>query len=102
MRCRITASLRATDERRDPGGGGINVARVIKRLGGDVTAMFPAGGALGQLLQRLVDDEGIPALITAIARETREDFTVVERATGHSTASFSPDLGSPKMNGAAV
>jgi len=74
--------LRAANERRDPGGGGINVARVIKRLGGDVTAMFPAGGTLGQLLRRLVDSEGIPALTTAIAGETREDFTVLERPTG--------------------
>ena len=80
---RVTAfnKLRVANERRDPGGGGINVARVIKRLGGDVTAMFPAGGALGQLLRRLMDNEGIPALTTAIAGETREDFTVLERAT---------------------
>src|SRR5579872_2345788 len=74
--------LRAASDRRDPGGGGINVARVVKRLGGDVTAMFPAGGALGELLRRLVDAEGISALTTTIAGETREDFTVLERATG--------------------
>jgi 6-phosphofructokinase 2 len=81
---RVTAfhKLRAANERRDPGGGGINAARVIKRLGGDVTAMFPVGGALGQLLQRLMDNEGIAALTTAIAGETREDFTVIERTTG--------------------
>jgi 6-phosphofructokinase 2 len=81
---RVTAfhKLRAADERRDPGGGGINVARVIKRLGGDVTAMFPTGGALGQLLCRLVDNEGVPALTTAIVGETREDVTILERATG--------------------
>jgi len=81
---RVTAfhKLRVANERRDPGGGGINVARVIKRLGGDVTAMFPVGGALGQLLRRLMDNEDIPALTTVIAAETREDFTVLERATG--------------------
>ena len=52
--------LRCAAERRDPGGGGINVARVMKRFGADVTAMYPIGGALGQLLRRLVDQEGIP------------------------------------------
>ena len=31
--------LPCSSERRDPGGGGINVARVVKRLGADVTAM---------------------------------------------------------------
>ncbi len=74
--------LRSADERRDPGGGGINVARVMKRLGADVTAMYPTGGALGQLLRCLVDQEGIPGLTAQIAGETREDFTVLERATG--------------------
>jgi 6-phosphofructokinase 2 len=74
--------LRCADLRRDPGGGGINVARVLKRLGADVTAIYPAGGALGQLLRSLVDQEGIPGLTTPIAGETREDFTVHENASG--------------------
>jgi len=74
--------LRCSDARRDPGGGGINVARVIKRLGGDVTAVYAAGGALGQLLRRLIDEEGIPAQATPIAGETREDFTISERSSG--------------------
>lgn len=74
--------LRCGVSRRDPGGGGINVARVIKRLGGDVVAMYPNGGAIGELLRRLVDAEGIEALTVPIAGETREDLTVVEQATG--------------------
>jgi len=74
--------LRCAACRRDPGGGGINVARVLKRLGGDVTAIYPAGGTLGQLLRRLVDAEGIPALTPSIAGETREDFTVLEQSSG--------------------
>ena len=39
--------LRGTSQRRDPGGGGINVARVVARLGGDVSAIYLAGGAMG-------------------------------------------------------
>lgn len=74
--------LRCSAARRDPGGGGINVARVIKRLGGDVTAIYPAGGTLGDLLRRLIDEEKIPALATAISAETREDFTVLEHSSG--------------------
>jgi len=74
--------LRCSAGRRDPGGGGINVARVIKRLGGDVAAIYPAGGTLGQLLRRLVDQEEIRGFTTAIAAETREDFTVFEESTG--------------------
>ncbi len=36
--------LRCTAQRRDPGGGGVNVARVVKRFGGDVEAILPVGG----------------------------------------------------------
>ena len=74
--------LRCSDARRDPGGGGINVARVLKRFGADVTAIYPNGGGLGQLLRRLVDQEGLSGLAVPIANETREDFTVFETSTG--------------------
>jgi len=74
--------LRCAEGRRDPGGGGINVARVMKRLGADVTAVYAAGGTLGQLLRQLIDNEGIPTSIVVIGGETREDFTVLEQSTG--------------------
>jgi len=74
--------LRCTEGRRDPGGGGINVARVLKRFGADVIAMYPSGGALGQLLRRLVQQENLAELAIPIAEETREDFTVSEESTG--------------------
>lgn len=74
--------MRCSLARRDPGGGGINVARVLKRLGGDVIAVYPIGGLLGTLLRRLVDDEGVPCLTIAVSEETREDITILERASG--------------------
>ncbi len=74
--------LRCDAERRDPGGGGINVARVISRLGGDVNAMFTAGGPIGDYLQRLVSAEGVKSSVVTIAGVTRESFTVRETATG--------------------
>ena len=75
--------LRCTAAQRDPGGGGINVARVVRRFGADVTAVYPTGGATGQLLRRLVDQEGIQSLAIQVAEETREDFTVFEKGTGN-------------------
>jgi 6-phosphofructokinase 2 len=74
--------LRCTTQRRDPGGGGINVARVVKRFGGDVEAVLPAGGATGDLLRRLIDAEGVPNRIVPVEAETREDFSVTELSTG--------------------
>jgi 6-phosphofructokinase 2 len=74
--------LRCGPARREPGGGGINVARVVKRLGGEVTAIYPRGGATGQLLSRLVERERIAAVTSETAEETREDFSVHETASG--------------------
>ena len=74
--------LRCSAARRDPGGGGINVARVVKRLGSEVTAVYPRGGATGQLLSQLVGLEQIASETSEIAAETREDFSVYEQTSG--------------------
>ena len=74
--------LRGTWQQRDPGGGGVNVARVVRRLGGDVRAIYPVGGATGDLLRHLLDKEGVQSQTFSIAEETREDFFVSEIATG--------------------
>src|SRR3546814_4025750 len=74
--------LRCTDVRRDPGGGGINVARVVKRLGGDCCALYPAGGTPGRLLHRLLDQEGIPSIPIDTAADTRESLTILDEANG--------------------
>lgn len=75
------SKLRCTLPLRDPGGGGINVARVIQRLGGDVAAIYPAGGSTGQLLRALMDREGVRSIATPAVEETREDFTIFEETT---------------------
>jgi 6-phosphofructokinase 2 len=74
--------LRCTAARREPGGGGINVARVATRLGGDVTALYPVGGPIGQLLCRLMDREGIASVTIDIAGDTREDFNIFDKENG--------------------
>lgn len=65
----------------EPGGGGINVARVAKRLGAEVRAVTTAGGATGQLLLELLGAEGLEAIPVAIEGETRRSFSVVEQTT---------------------
>jgi 6-phosphofructokinase 2 len=77
-----TAKLRASAPKRDPGGGGINVARVAHRLGASVAAIYPTGGALGKLLQRLVEREGIASIVTPSHVDTRENFTAYDESTG--------------------
>ncbi|MCJ7509230.1 MAG: 1-phosphofructokinase family hexose kinase [candidate division Zixibacteria bacterium] len=75
--------LRAEHLRRDPGGGGINVSRVIKRLGGETAAYALAGGTTGELLAKLLRREKIPFHLTGIEDETRINFTVTEDSAGH-------------------
>jgi 6-phosphofructokinase 2 len=75
--------LHCTDAELTPGGGGINVARAIARLGGNAAALFPAGGSSGELLCDLLRHEGLPIRPVPIAGITRESFSVRELDTGH-------------------
>ncbi|MCC7461195.1 MAG: 1-phosphofructokinase family hexose kinase [Gammaproteobacteria bacterium] len=75
--------LRCTRATRFPGGGGINVARVMHRLGGQVQALYLAGGVVGRRLQELIQAERVPEQCLPIADETRESFSVLETGSGH-------------------
>lgn len=65
----------------EPGGGGINVARGLRRLGLDARAVFTAGGPPGEVLKQLVAREGLICCAVPTADWTRENFTVVEAAS---------------------
>ncbi|EGT4349843.1 6-phosphofructokinase II [Cronobacter sakazakii] len=66
----------------EPGGGGINVARAIVHLGGSATALFPAGGATGEHLVSLLNDEKV-AVETVSARDwTRQNLHVHVESSG--------------------
>jgi 6-phosphofructokinase 2 len=77
-----TEKLRCETTRYDPGGGGINVARVAHVLGGSVSAVFPAGGPTGDLVMSLLGEAGVPFRHIPIAASTRESFTVNENTSG--------------------
>nr|MCU0892564.1 PfkB family carbohydrate kinase [Sandarakinorhabdus sp.] len=78
-----TVKLRTHGQRFDPGGGGINVARVIARLGGDVQAVYLAGGVTGPMLDGLVARAGVPHRRLPIAGDTRISLVVREDTSGH-------------------
>ncbi len=65
----------------EPGGGGINVSRAIKRMGGDSLAYYLAGGATGNELTKLLDDEGLAHIPIPSIKWTRENFAVTERTS---------------------
>ena len=74
--------IRTSNERFAPGGGGINVARAVKALGGEATAIYLAGGATGKVLEALVTDAGLDAQLIPIAAPTRIAHAVFERSSG--------------------
>lgn len=66
----------------EPGGGGINVSRALKKLGCESLAIIAAGGENGEKLKKILDDEGIKIKIVPIEGNTRENIMVHEEKTG--------------------
>jgi 6-phosphofructokinase 2 len=74
--------MRTDGERVCPGGGGINVARVLARLGDEAKCYHMAGGAMGVAFEGLIDQQGLDAVRIPVADETRVALAVYERSTG--------------------
>jgi 6-phosphofructokinase 2 len=66
----------------EPGGGGINVARAIRKLGGDALACFPVAGPTGELLRQLLEAEGVRQEPVPVTGWTRENLNVLEEVSG--------------------
>lgn len=70
--------LRCSEPHIDPGGGGINVARAIRLLGGQATALVAIGGATGAHLLQLLALEGVPTVAFQGPGETRQSMSVTD------------------------
>ena len=74
--------LDVQDERHHPGGGGVNVSRAVKRLGGNSVAIWSRGGYTGALLEELIAKEGVEQQPISVAEATRENVIARERTSG--------------------
>jgi 6-phosphofructokinase 2 len=74
--------LRCTQMLLDPGGGGLNVARVVHELAGQSLAIYPRGGPTGDILSQLLGEKGVSSRALPVAGLTRQSFTVAETLTG--------------------
>lgn len=79
------------------GGKGLNVARVIHRLGGGVCACALLGGHSGRWIADQLRQEGIPAEIVWAEGETRTSFSVIDPQSGQLTEvyEFGPRIDLP-------
>lgn len=65
----------------EPGGGGINVARAVNKLGGEALAIYPAGGYTGQYFSDLLRREQVPCHVIPSSEETRENIIILDEST---------------------
>lgn len=64
------------------GGGGINVAKVIAALGGEVLALIASGGVTGRLIEELMDQAGLGWQAIPIRGRTRISLNVHDLRSG--------------------
>jgi len=67
----------------EPGGGGINVARAIKKLGGEATAVYPAGGYTGKFFNELLAKEKVSSIIIDVENPLRENVIILEESSNN-------------------
>ncbi|MDX3455796.1 1-phosphofructokinase [Streptomyces sp. ME02-8801-2C] len=70
--------IRATGERMDPGGKGVNVSRAVAAAGQRTVAVLPLGGAPGALVADLLDAQGIEVAPVPISGATRSNIALAE------------------------
>ncbi len=77
-RMQANRKLRCAGALVEPGGGGVNVSRVIRRFGGRSTAFVALGGPTGRALRELMVREGLSIVAFPIKEATRQNITVDE------------------------
>lgn len=77
------AKLRCTEVVNEPGGGGINVSKALKKLETASVALFPSGGHNGDMLCSLLREEEIEFHAVDTKVETRENWIVLETSVNN-------------------
>lgn len=83
----------------EPGGGGINVARNIHRMGFPTLAVFPAGGLHGEQLQQLLQNDQQPFIAVPIQGQSRQNLAITDlsRKVMHHFVFPGPELTEQEM-----
>ncbi|MDQ3192895.1 MAG: 1-phosphofructokinase family hexose kinase [Bacteroidota bacterium] len=74
--------LRCEQPQMHPGGGGVNVSRVIQRLGGESIAIYTRGGYTGKIYSELLEKENVKQDPLDVKGDLRQNFAVKESSSG--------------------
>jgi len=69
----------------DPGGKGLNVGRVVKRLGRPVVVIALVGGETGQFIRSRLERENVETDLVEIEGATRVNISILDESTGIQT-----------------
>ena len=83
--------LKCSPPKLEPGGGGINVARALKKLGKEAVAVFPSGGYTGKFFNHLLEKENIPRIVQIRDTSGLEPLTPLEIFGGFNLSKFSDE-----------
>ncbi|MFW5988588.1 MAG: 1-phosphofructokinase family hexose kinase [bacterium] len=78
---RAETKLYCDTVRFEPGGGGINVSRAVKKLGGSSLLAYISGGFTGRKLEKLLEQEELNLKPIEIEDSIRENFIVFDRTS---------------------
>lgn len=79
---------RVNDSHLDPAGKGINVSRMVHRLGWPTIALGFLAGHLGRLAEEALRAEGVQSHFLYVDGETRLNVTIVDEATSTHTSFY--------------
>ena len=83
---------RITAMRTDPGGKGINVSKVIAKLGGESRAVGILGGESGRTLEKLLENENFTTQFRFVEGQTRTNIKIIDRERHTNTDLNEPGL----------
>lgn len=90
---------RVSESQLDSAGKGINVSRVVDRLGWPTIAFGFLAGEIGMLVARALNEEGVQSHFLSVPGQTRLNVTIFDEATGNGTSFFDhgPQVSSERM-----